>query len=72
MEEVSQYIPKKSTAGTLERLMSGLIGKGSVLRITYADEVCRSGDPEEVKREIFTEIVKMLRSVKRIGEPWIT
>jgi len=66
MEGVSQYIPNESS--------SGLVGEGSVLGITYANEVCFYDDPEKVKQDIGIEhadMVKMLRLVEKVGEPWI-
>eukprot|EP01083_Nonionella_stella_P042425 114602_1 len=74
MEGVSQYIPIESTAATLKQISSVLVGEGSVLGITYVNEICYSDDPEKVKQDIgieHTDLVKMLRLVEKVGEPWI-
>ncbi len=73
-EGVTQYIPKESTAKTLKQL-SNLVGKGSILGISYVNEATYSSDPQTVKEEIGVDqdILKSnLKTMERMGEPWVT
>ncbi|CAB9500361.1 Exhibits S-adenosyl-L-methionine-dependent methyltransferase activity (By similarity) [Seminavis robusta] len=69
MEGVTQYIPKESTADTLQKIKT-LVASGSTLLITYVDQNVFD-DPSRVADN--TKACSMiLKQSARVGEPWIT
>jgi O-methyltransferase involved in polyketide biosynthesis len=69
LEGVTQYIPKPSTADTLNKLKT-LVAPGSILLISYVDRTVFEDDPSKCgPPKLIQRILKISQST---GEAWIS
>ena len=70
LEGVTQYIPKTSTASTLQQVHS-VLPEGSILLISYVPQAVYD-NPSECGINDPKKLSYMLKTVEWFGEPWIS